>query len=346
MESAQDFIRHLTGGKDLSRKEAEKATEGIMSGAWSGAQIGAYLTAMNMKGENREEIVGSATVMRAKAFNKSVKRRPLLDIVGSGGDGLQTINVSTLAGLVVAGAGVGVAKHGNRAMSGMCGSADILEGLGVTIEISPSDAVDSIDHNGFAFLFAPHFHESMKYAVGPRREIGIPTIFNYLGPLTNPVGVEYHLIGVSDRPNTALFTEVLIGLGCPHSIVAHGADGMDEITTTGETHIVEQIEGAIREYSLTPEEFGLPRVNLADLTIPDKKTAIALAKAFLKGEAPRQHEDLVLFNAAAGLYVANAAKDIAEGLDIARESLRSGAATGMLAKLTEYTAARKLMPAG
>ena len=256
MQSPQENLRHVAAGNDLTQDQAAAVMEGIMSGQWSDAQIGSYLTALHMKGETLDEIIGSAMVMRAKAFTQEVAARPLLDIVGSGGDALQTLNVSTLSGIVCAGAGVRIAKHGNRAMTGMCGSADILEGLGVNLELPPGDAIRGIDENGFAFLFAPHFHQSMKYAIGPRKDIGIPSIFNLLGPLTNPVGAEYYLMGVNKPENARRFTDVLIGLGCPHSLVVHGADGMDEITLTGETSVVEQKNGQIEEYTIQPEDFG------------------------------------------------------------------------------------------
>lgn len=313
-----------------------------MTGEWTHSQIGAYLTALHMKGETRDEIVGSAYVMRSKAFHLNVKRRPLLDVVGSGGDGLRTINVSTMSGLVCSGAGVAVAKHGNRAMTGMCGSADILDGLGVEINISPADAIRGVEENGFAFLFAPHFHQSMKHAVAPRKEIGIPSIFNHLGPLTNPATPEFHLLGVNQRKNLQRFTDVLIGLESPRSMVVHGHDGMDEITLTGETHVMEQDRGVVKEYTIRPEDFGIPRAEIAELTVPDKDTAIRLADALLRGQAPKPHENLVLLNAAAGLYVAGKAASLKEGLEVARESLRSGAARRVLDRVIAYTLSKKI----
>ncbi|MBI3991903.1 MAG: anthranilate phosphoribosyltransferase [Candidatus Lambdaproteobacteria bacterium] len=342
MISPQELIRHVSQGKPLTLEQAAVAMEGIMTGEWTPAQIGSYITALHMKGETKDEIVGSAYVMRSKAFHLEVRQRPLIDIVGSGGDGLRTINVSTLAGLVCAGAGLHIAKHGNRAMTGQCGSADILEGLGVQIDISPADAIRGVDENGFAFLMAPHFHQSMKHAVGPRREIGIPTIFNHLGPLTNPVGPEYQLIGVNHRDNTRRFTDVLVGLGCQRSIVVHGADGMDEITLTGETYLVEQRAGKVQERTLVPEDFGMQRVPITELSLADKETAVHLAHDFLRGEAPRQHEDLVLLNAAAALYLCDKAANIADGVALARETLHSGAALHVLQKVVAYTNSRKL----
>jgi anthranilate phosphoribosyltransferase len=344
MQSPQEVIRHVAGGKHLTLEQAAVAMEGIMTGQWSNAQIGAYLTALHMKGETKDEIVGSAYVMREKAFHLEVKRRPLLDIVGSGGDGLRTINVSSLAGLIVAAGGVGVAKHGNRAMTGQCGAADVLEGLGLAIDISPADAMRGIDENGFAFLFAPHFHQSMKYAVAPRKEIGISSIFNHLGPLTNPARTELNLLGVNQRRNTHRFTEVLIGLGCPHSMVVHGHDGMDEITITGETYVVEQREGQVKEYAITPEEFGIPRVPIGTLVMQDKAAAIRNAQALLRAEAPKPHEDLVVLNAGAGLYLGGKAKDIKHGVSQAREILHSGAALKLAEKVAAYTLSKRPKP--
>lgn len=342
MQMPQEYIRTVSQGKDLSLEEAAVAMEGIMTGEWTPAQIGAYITALHMKGESKDEIVGSAYVMRSKAFHLDVRQRPLMDIVGSGGDGLRTINVSTLAGLVCAGAGLRIAKHGNRAMTSQCGSADILEGLGVEIDISPADAIRGVDENGFTFMMAPHFHQSMKHAVGPRKEIGIPTIFNHLGPLTNPVTPEYHMIGVNQPANTQRFTEVLIGLNTPRSLLVHGSDGMDEITLTGETHVVEQRDGKIKESTIVPEDLGVERVPITELSIPDKETAVRLAHDFLRGEAPPQHENLVLVNAAAALYLADKADSIKDGVAVARESLHSGAALQVLEKVVAYTNSRKL----
>jgi anthranilate phosphoribosyltransferase len=344
MQTPQEVIRHVAQRQHLSQDQAAVAMEGIMTGQWTHAQIGSYLTALYMKGESKDEIVGSAYVMRAKAFHLELKFRPLLDIVGSGGDGLRTVNVSTLAGLICAAAGVRVAKHGNRAMTGQCGAADVLEGLGLALDISPADALRGVDENGFGFLLAPHFHQSMKHAIAPRREIGIPSIFNHLGPLTNPAATEFSLIGVNQAQNTRRFTEVLIGLGSLRSIVVHGADGMDEITTTGETHAVEQAAGTVTEYTLTPEQFGLTRAALEQLTLPDKAAAIAMAKAVLAGDAPRVHEDLVVLNAGAGLYLGGKAKTIAAGVELARGTLRSGAALKLLQRVAAYTHAKVPKP--
>ena len=344
MQSPQEVLRYVAGGNDLTQDEAAVVMEGIMTGAWTQAQIGCYLTALHMKGESQPELIGSAYVMRSKAFHLEVKSHPLVDIVGSGGDGLRTLNVSTLAVLVAAGAGVSIAKHGNRAMTSQCGSADILEGLGVNLELSPADAIRGIDLNGYAFLFAPQFHQSMKYAVGPRKEIGIPSIFNHLGPLTNPVSAECYLLGVNRAENTRRFTEVLIGLGCRQSLLVHGEDGMDEITLTGKTQVVEQKDGKITEYEIVPEDFGLQRVALDSLVMADRGAAIRTARALIDGKAEQQLENLVLLNAAAGIYVGGKAPSIAEGLEAARESLRGGAARKVLDKVAAYTESKRLLP--
>jgi len=341
MQTPQEFIRTVSQRRNLSIEEAALAMEGIMDGQWTPAQIGSYITALVMKGETKDEIVGSAQVMRAKAFQMGVKNRPLVDPVGSGGDGLKTINVSTLCGLVAAGAGVTIAKHGNRAMSGQCGSADVLEALGVCLDISAADAIRGIDQNGFGFLLAPVFHTAMRHAIGPRKEIGIPTVFNHLGPLTNPVAPEFQFIGVNKRENTQRFTEVLIGLGCQHSLVVHGQDGMDEITNTGETTIVEQNKGEIRTFKVTPEDFGMERVPMSDLTLEGRDAAIEMAKRFMAGDAPPAHTNLVLLNAGAAIYLGGKAGSIEEGVKVARESLMSGAAKGVLEKVVAYTQARK-----
>ena len=337
LQTPQEFIRAVSQRKDLSRDEAALAMEGIMEGQWTPAQIGAYITALLMKGESQEEIVGSAQVMRAKAFQMGVKNRPLVDPVGSGGDALKTINVSTLSGLVAAGVGVTIAKHGNRAMTGQCGSADFLQGLGIDLEISPAAAIRGIDENGFGFLLAPVFHQSMKHAIGPRREIGIPTIFNHLGPLTNPVAPECQFIGVNRAQNTSRFTEVLIGLGCRHSLVVHGEDGMDEITTTGSTKIVEQKDGKIESFTVTPEDFGMTRVSVSDLALNGAEAVIEMGKAVLANDAPQTQINLVLLNAGAVIYLGGKAKSINEGVELARESLTSGAAGKVAEKVAAYT---------
>lgn len=344
--SPQETIRHVAAGNSLTTEQARTAMEGIMGGEWTPAQIAGYLVALHIKGETNEEVLGSAAVMREKAHYEPVQSQPLVDIVGSGGDGLGTINVSTLAGLVAAGAGVAVAKHGNRAMTGQCGSADILEGLGVNLDVAPSAALRGIDENGFAFLFAPHFHPSMKHAVGPRKEIGVPSIFNLLGPLTNPARAQCYVLGVARPENLRRFGEVLRGLGAERSLLVCGGDGMDEITLTGTTRVVEQTQGGeLKEYEITPEELGLQRFELDALRVEGREGAVRAARAVLDGEGAPAHEALVLVNAAACITVGGRAKAMTEGLEMARESLRSGAAKRVLEHVAAYTHAHPINPA-
>ncbi|MDH4225348.1 MAG: anthranilate phosphoribosyltransferase, partial [Deltaproteobacteria bacterium] len=326
MNTPQEIIRHVAGRNNLTVEQAAWAMNGIMSGEWTPAQIGAFLTALHMKGEVLDEIVGSARVMREKAFKAPVDHRPLVDTAGTGGDSLGTVNVSTLAALVAAGAGVRIAKHGNRAITGMCGSADILEGLGASMEIPAQDAVKAIDETGFGFLFAPAFHHSMKFAALPRREIGLRSIFNLLGPLTNPLAAEAQLIGVAKPDMADMFTRALIQLGCPHSMVVSGADGMDEITNTGETRVVEQHNGRVKTFVLTPEEFGCQRVHVDALKLKDKSQAVTEARALLEGRSDPAHTDLVLMNAAATIYLGQGAATLNEGFALAKKSLTGGAA--------------------
>lgn len=342
MQTPQEVLRYVAAGNDLTQDEAAVVMEGIMTGGWSDAQIGSYLTALHTKGETREELAGSAYVMRSKAFHLPLKHRPVLDIVGSGGDGLKTLNISTLAGLIAAAAGVHVAKHGNRAMTGMFGSADILEALGVNLDISPADAIHGIDENRFSFLFAPVFHLSMRYAIGPRKEIGIPSIFNHLGPLTNPVAAETYLLGVNREDNLHRFTNVLLDLGATHTLLVHGEDGMDEITLTGPTKVVEQKGGEVSEYTIAPGDFGMDTVPLEALTLADAESSVRIAKAVLAGNAERHFSDQVTLNAGAGIYAAGKAGSIAAGVELARDCLASGGAQDVLDKVVAYSDAKRI----
>ena len=342
MQTPQEVLRYVAAGKHLSQDEASLVMEGIMTGGWSDAQIGSYLTALHAKGETREELAGSAYVMRSKAFHLPLKNRPVLDIVGSGGDGLQTLNISTLAGLTAAAAGAHVAKHGNRAMTGMFGSADILEALGVNLDISPADAIHGVDENRFSFLFAPVFHLSMKYAIGPRKEIGIPSIFNHLGPLTNPVAAESYLLGVNREDNLNRFTHVLQDLGAAHTLLVHGEDGMDEITLTGPTRVVEQKGGEVTEYIINPGDFGMATVPLEALSLADAESSVRVAKAVLAGNAEQHFSDQVALNAGAGLYAADKAASIADGVKLARETLSSGGTQKLLDQVVAYSHAKRV----
>jgi len=329
-------IGKLVGQQDLSEEEAAQAMRQIMEGGATPAQIAAFLIALRLKGETIDEVTGCARVMREKASHIRALDPHVIDTCGTGGDGAQTFNISTTAAFVVAGAGVPVAKHGNRAVSSRCGSADVLQALGVTIELSPERAEKCLAEVGMTFLFAPLFHSAMKYAIGPRREIGVRTIFNLLGPLTNPAGARRQILGVYNRELTEPLARVLGNLGSVRAMVVHGADGLDEITTTGETAIAELHEGQVSCYTINPEQFGLPRVSLTALAGGDAQHNATLTQAILEGHQgpPR---DVVLLNAAAGLVVADAARDLDAGLALAAQSIDSGAALHKLHQLQRFT---------
>jgi anthranilate phosphoribosyltransferase len=260
----------------------------------------------------------------------------MIDTCGTGGDGSQTFNISTTAAFVVAGAGVPVAKHGNRAMSSRCGSADLLQALGVAIELSPEMAETCLAEVGITFLFAPLFHSAMKYAIGPRREIGVRTVFNILGPLTNPAGAKQQILGVSRKELAEPMARVLGNLGSTRALVVHGADGLDEITTTGETHITALDAGTLVSYTISPEQFGLRRAPLGALVGGDAQQNAAITLAVLEGK-PGPHRDVVLLNAAAALAVAGTATDLEAGLPLAAQAIDSGAALEKLRRLQRLT---------
>ena len=344
-EKAHQILRQVASGSSLSVQQAAMVMDDIMSGTWTPAQIGAYMTALHMKKETTAEIIGSATVMRQKAFALPCKRRPLLDVVGSGGDGLHTINVSTLAALVCAGAGATVAKHGNRAMSSLCGAADLLAGLGVAIDISPADAIAGVEENGFGFLFAPHFHRSMQHALAPRREIGLATIFNHLGPLTNPLCAEYQLIGVNRAEHVERFTNVLIGLNCERSLVLHGSGGMDEASLHGPTQMMEQRQGTIRKLQITPQALGLTAAPLEAIQVNSREQSIEAAHALLEGGGSPAHRDMVLLNATLALSLTETNPELPACLERARESLLGGAARTVLKRVVDFTQSHRHPPA-
>jgi anthranilate phosphoribosyltransferase len=328
-------ISKLVQQRDLSEEEATGAMRQIMEGGATPAQIAAFLTALRMKGETIAEITGCARVMRDKATHIQAPYPNVIDTCGTGGDGAHTFNISTNAALVVAGAGIPVAKHGNRAMSSRCGSADLLQELGVAIELTPEAAERCLAEVGITFLFAPLFHSAMKYAIGPRREIGVRTIFNTLGPLTNPAGAKHQLIGIYARELIEPVARVLGNLGSTRAFVVHGADGLDEITTTGETHIAALDHGTVSVYTIGPEAFGLPRVPLEALSGGDAKQNAEITMAVLTGKQGPQR-DVVLLNAAAAIVVAGVAADLQRGLQLAAEALDSGAALAKLRGLQGF----------
>jgi anthranilate phosphoribosyltransferase len=328
-------IAALVEQRHLTEEEAAQAMRQIMEGSATPAQIAAFLTALRIKGETISEITGCARVMREKATHIGAPYANVIDTCGTGGDGAHTFNISTTAAFVVAGAGVPVAKHGNRSVSSRCGSADLLQALGVTIELTPELAERCLAEVGMTFLFAPLFHSAMKYAIGPRREIGVRTIFNILGPLTNPAGAKRQLIGVYTRSLVEPLARVLGNLGSSRAFVVHGADGLDEITTSGETYIAALDQGSVSTFTVSPEQFGLPRVPLEALAGGDAQQNARITMEVLEGK-PGPQRDVVLLNAAAALVVAGAATDWHAGLQLAARALDSGAALDRLRRLQRF----------
>ncbi len=332
----QSILRKLGNGQDLSVEEAEQATGYIMSGLATPAQVAGFLTALHLKGETTEEITGCALAMRRAATRVQPKASPLVDTCGTGGDGLGTFNISTAAAFVVAGAGVPVAKHGNRAASSRSGSADVLEALGVNINAPPHVVSRCIDEAGIGFLFAPVFHPAMKHAAGPRRELGFRTVFNILGPLSNPAGATRQVLGVYDRSLTERMARVLGLLGAERALVVHGAGGMDELSTLGPTVVSELGGGKVVNYEIAPEDVGLERARLDDLLGGTPEENARMVREVLAG-VPGPRRDIVLLNAAAALVAADRARSLREGIALAGESIDSGRARAALDALVEYS---------
>ena len=340
-----DAVRALVERRDLSRIEAAGAMDAIMSGAATNAQIAAFLVALRMKGETVEELIGLAQVMRQKVVRVRTRgdevagltgtdREMLIDTCGTGGDASGTFNVSTATAFVVAGAGLKVAKHGNRSSSTLCGSADVVEALGISLELTPAQVGRCIDEIGIGFMYAPLLHTAMKHVMPARREIGVRTVFNLLGPLTNPAGANAQLIGVASAGLTEPLARVLAELGTIRAFVVHGADGLDEISNTGESQISEVHEGVVRSSRVRPEDFGLPRATIRDLRGGDRGENAQIIRLVLGGE-PGPRRDIVLMNAAAALVAGGKARDLKEGVGMASQSIDSGAAASKLAALVE-----------
>jgi anthranilate phosphoribosyltransferase len=338
-----EAVRALVERRDLTRIEAAAAMDAIMSGAATNAQIAAFLTALRMKGETVEELIGFAQVMRQKAVKVRTRgsdlvaatgtdREMLIDTCGTGGDASGTFNVSTATAFVVAGTGLKVAKHGNRSVSSLCGSADVVETLGIDIELTPAQVARCVDEVGIGFLYAPLLHTAMKHVMAARREMGIRTVFNMLGPLTNPAGANAQVIGVYADRLTEPLARVLAELGTIRAFVVHGADGLDELSTTGESHISEVHEGVVRSSRVRPEDVGLPRAAIRDLQGGDRDENAEIIRRILEGE-PGPKRDIVLMNAAAALVVGGRARDLKEGVTLAAGSIDGGAAAGKLRAL-------------
>ncbi|MCK5534624.1 anthranilate phosphoribosyltransferase [bacterium] len=342
----KEAIANLVEQKNLSETEIQEVMKEIMEGAATPAQIAAFITALRVKGETVEEITGCAKVMRTKAQKINIDGKTIVDTCGTGGDRKGTFNISTAAAFVVAGVGsLAVAKHGNRSVSSHCGSADVLESLGVKVDASPQIVEKCVNEIGLGFFFAPIFHGSMKYAIGPRREIGIRTVFNILGPLTNPANAQAQVLGVYSSSLTEPMAKVLGKLGVKQAFVVYGVDGLDEITTTGDTMISELKDGQVTTFYIQPEDFGLPRVKLSDIQGGSIQENAQILLDVLKGKTGPAL-DIVLLNAAAAITVGGQKKSdnvaekirfINESLILARKSIDSGAALKKLELLKEYT---------
>jgi anthranilate phosphoribosyltransferase len=331
----QPAIARVVDHKPLEQASAREAMEDILAGRATPAQIAGLAVALRMKGETPDEIAGMAEAMRERVAPIRTRRGALLDTCGTGGDNAGTFNISTTVALTVAACGVAVAKHGNRAISSRAGSADVLEQLGVSIELTPEGAARSIDRLGIAFLFAPHYHVALSHAAGPRRELGIRTVFNVLGPLTNPAGATRQLMGVYDGRLVRTAAEVLARLGSERAWVVHGHDGLDELTVFAKSHVAELSRGAVSEFEIDPAALGLAhtdRTQVAGGTPAENATRI---RAVLGGE-PGAARDIVLLNTAAALVVADVARDLGEGVAKAQQAIDSGAASAKLAELAAF----------
>jgi anthranilate phosphoribosyltransferase len=341
-----EAIRKVVEGKDLTRDEAFAVMDTIMSGQATDAQIASFLTALRVKGERVEELIGFARVMREKvspvrtrgrvqASLSDTGREMLVDTCGTGGDATGTFNVSTATAFVVAGAGIPVAKHGNRSVSSLCGSADVVEALGVRLDLPPERVGRCIDEVGIGFCYAPLLHKAMKYVMLARREIRIRTVFNILGPLTNPAKASAQVIGVYDGSLIEVVAQVLKELGTVRAFVVHGEDGLDEISTTCESRVAELRDSWLRTYTIRPEDFGFPRASMSDLQGGSAADNAEIIRRILKGErGPKR--DIVVLNAGAAVVAGAKASELAEGAVMAQASIDSGAALDKLNRLVEF----------
>ncbi len=332
----KETIAKAVEGQDLTQEEMEGTMEEIMSGHATPAQIGSFITALRIKGETVEEITGAATVMRAKAVRIDLNGDILLDTCGTGGDGTHTFNVSTATAFVAAGGGVKVAKHGNRAVSSLCGSADVLKNLGVSLDINSEDVGRCIQEVGIGFLFAPLFHGAMKYAAGPRQEIGLRTIFNVLGPLTNPAGATVQVLGVYAQELTDKIAQVLGRLGTKEAFVVCGEGTFDEISICSPTRVSHLKDGHVRTIEITPEQYGFQRADPAEIKGGDTQENTRIIRELLDGErGPKR--DMVLLNAAAAFVVAGLDEDFSKGIERAKDTIDSGRAKEKLEALVNFT---------
>ena len=333
----KEFIQKVVDSKDLTQEEVSKAMELLLSGQVSQAQIGAFLTALRMKGETLDELTGFASVLKQKAEHIAPHVGGYVDLVGTGGDRTFTFNVSTTAALAAAGAGLPIAKHGNRSISSKSGAGDVLESLGVNILAEPAKVEKCVEKAGIGFMFAPNFNKSMKYVGQARKEMGIRSVFNILGPLANPSDAKCMVVGVYDPSLTELMAKAMSRLGVENGFVVSGEDHMDEFTITGKTTVSEIKDGQVSTYEVSPEQFGLRCATLEELQGGDGAQNAEITKAILKGEEQGAKREIVLLNAGATLYAGGKAASIQDGIRLAADAIDSGRAYGVLEKLVELS---------
>lgn len=333
----KEFLAQVVAGEHLSREGAQQSMDIIMSGQGSEAQIGAFITALRIKGETIDEIAGFAETMRSHSLKVECSCKEMIDTCGTGGDKTGTFNVSTAVAFVLAGAGIMVAKHGNHGLSSSCGSADVLKGLGVSLDLSPQGVAQSIETTKVGFLYAPAFHKAMKYAAKPRKELGFRTVFNMLGPLTNPAGASYQLIGVYERSLTHKLAEALAMLGVKRAMVVHGLDGLDEISTTAPTQVTEVVGQETRTYMIDPTVYGFSNGSLEAYRGGNPEENAAIILNIFQGKLKGPKREIVLLNAGAAFVVAGKAQNIEEGLIMAANSIDSGAALAKLEELKSFS---------
>jgi anthranilate phosphoribosyltransferase len=332
----QSAIKTVIAGKDLTTDEMNNVMRIIMTGEATPAQIGGFLVGLRMKGETVDEIASAAKVMRELATGVKVSADHIVDIVGTGGDGSNTFNISTACTFVVAAAGGTVAKHGNRSVSSKSGSADLLEAAGVKLDLNAEQVAKCINEVGVGFMFAPMHHSAMKHAIGPRKEMAVRTIFNVLGPLTNPAGAPNQLLGVFEDALVEPLAEVLNKLGSNHVMVVHSEDGMDEISIGAATNVSELKDGKVTSYKITPEQFGFSKTNISELAVSGAEESLAVIKKVLDNEAGPA-KDIVVFNSGAAIYVAGLANSLEAGIEKAKEVIASGAAKAKLEELIKLS---------
>lgn len=341
-ERIPEILSKLTSGENLTRSEARSLADAMLTGQATAAQMGGMLMALRTKGETAVELAGLLDGLRAAGVKVPIDAEglKLVDTAGTGGDGSGSLNISTMAALVAAGAGVKLCKHGNRAVSSRCGSADLLEALGVNVELDAKGVAESILRTGLGFCLAPLFHPALRHAGPARRELGVPTAFNYLGPMANPGGVQRQVIGVNNLAMAERMAEVLSFMGCKRAIIVHGHPSLDELSTVGPSVLLEVTEGRVARQQITPEELGLKRVSLADLAGGDAEASAHATRALLRGEDVPWRE-VVLLNAAAALRVGEMAEGFEDGLELAERSLNEGAAAEALERWVEFSRSLK-----